>query len=80
MDIPKLEGKLKKLQGSLDQLVSSGYVDNLMQIVRRPGFTSPPEERLVHALVDSLQQQYATIENTHRLLADAAEAIAPAKT
>jgi hypothetical protein len=75
MDVSTLEIKLKKLEVSLDALVKSRYTETLLGIIHRPGFTTPQEAQLIHALVDSLHHQFTTLETTHRLLVDAADTI-----
>ena len=75
MDVAKLEGQLKKLDENLSTLVERGYVAELLTIIHRPGFTTPQEAQLIHALVQSLQLQFTTLERTHDLLLEAAHEI-----
>lgn len=78
MDINHLEKKLKQLDHSMQAIVGKQYATNMLTIIHRPGWTTPQEAQLVHALVDSLQHQIDGVQRTHQLLLEAADLIGKA--
>ena len=56
-DVAALEAKLHKLSQSLSQLADAKHADQLLPMIRRPGYTTPAEALLVEATVDAMQHQ-----------------------
>ena len=56
-DISGLEAKLGRLSLSLSELTSAKHAEQLLLMIHRPGWTTPQEAELVHALVDMIQHQ-----------------------
>ena len=52
----ELEPKIQKIQSRLKKLATENHSERLLQIVRRPGFTTPQELELVAALADVMHQ------------------------
>jgi predicted nucleic acid-binding protein len=75
MQIDLLEKKLKQLDVTLQAIVSKQYATEMLTIIHRPGWTTPQEAQLVHALVESLQHQVDGVQRTHELLLEAADRI-----
>jgi hypothetical protein len=74
-DIPALEAKLRKLDQSLSELTSAKPTDQLLTIIRRPGWTTPQEAQLVHAMVDALQHQIDGVNRSGAALVNIADNI-----
>lgn len=56
-DIAHLEKRLVSLRRSLARLVREDDVDELIPIIKRPGWTTPAEFALFLAAVEGLQKQ-----------------------
>ena len=56
-DISALEAKLQRLSQSFSELTGARHADQLLLMIRRPGWTTPQEAELVHASVDMIQHQ-----------------------
>ena len=65
-DLQKLEHALKECSHNLRQLGehSTPTVEELLVIVRRPGWTTPAEFALVHALADAVRGQARSLLST----------------
>ena len=70
-----LEPKIVGLHQQLTKLASGNDGERFLQIVRRPGWTTPQEAQLVHAMLDSLSHQMQGIEASYNTLIDVAEHI-----
>jgi hypothetical protein len=70
-----LKPKIRRLHESMSRLASEKRAEQLLQIVYRPGWTTPAEAQLVHAMLDALTQHVEAVETTHRALIAAAERI-----
>jgi hypothetical protein len=73
--IKTLETKLQKLQQLHNKAASENFAEQLLLIIHRPGWTTPQEAQLVHAVLDSLTHQLEGVEGTQRALLAAAEQI-----
>jgi hypothetical protein len=59
-DIDGLEKKLRNLNRCLADLGSQNVSEELLQVIHKPGWTTPAEFALVSAMADSLQSQIQT--------------------
>ena len=71
----ELEPKIRKIQEQLSKMVSDKQGEQLLQIVRRPGFTTPQEAMFVHALLDSLGHHLEGVDRAQRALVSIADKI-----
>ena len=55
-DVSALESKLRELSRSISDLATSNHAEQLLPMIRRPGFTTPQELELVAALADVMHQ------------------------
>jgi hypothetical protein len=62
-DIAAIETKLRAIERSVGTLTEGRYVQQLLPIIKQPGWTSIAEAMLVNALLDQMQNQ---IEALHR--------------
>lgn len=66
-DIPTLERQITDLQDVLRKLVAKKFDTQLIPIIKRPGWTTPAEFRLVSGMLASMQAQalqLATLQDT----------------
>ena len=70
-----LAPKIRRLQESMNKLTSENRAEQLLQIIHRPGWTTPQEAQLVHAMLDALTQHVDAVETAHRALVAASEGI-----
>jgi hypothetical protein len=69
-DVTKLEGRINELSHSLKQLSNDGEMQELLQIIHRPGWTTPAEALLVSGIVDSMVAKTKTLMDLkHTLMA-----------
>jgi hypothetical protein len=73
--VTSLEPKIRRLQESMSRLTSENRAEQLLQIIHRPGWTTPQEAQLVHAMLDALTQHVETVDAAHRALIAASEGI-----
>jgi len=71
----ELEPKVRQLHERLSRLVPEEHTEQLLQIIRRPGFTTPREAQFVHAMLDSLNHHLEGVESAHRALVSIADQI-----
>lgn len=71
----EFEPKIQKIQGQLKKMASDNHSERLLQIVRRPGFTTPREVEFVHAMLDSVHHHLEGIEHAHSALITIADKI-----
>jgi hypothetical protein len=70
-----LEPKIRAVHDGLNKITSEITGEQLFSIVNRPGFTTPQEAELLHAMLDSLAYQVEGIGRAHRALLAAADKI-----
>ena len=66
-DIPTLERQITDLQDVLRKLAAKKFDAQLIPIIKRPGWTTPAEFRLVGGMLTSMQAQavqLATLQDT----------------
>lgn len=71
----ELEPKIQKIQSRLKKMASENYSERLLQIVRRPGFTTPQEVQFVHAMLDSVDHHLEGIDRARSALTTIADKI-----
>lgn len=74
-NISALEAKLQRLAQSLSDLTGAKHVDQLVAMIRRPGWTTPQEAQLVHATVDMIQHQIDGVNRSGAALVKIADEI-----
>jgi hypothetical protein len=75
-DIAAMEKQLQNIQKSLAVLTGSNYPEELMLIVRRPGFTTVAEAMLIHTMLDHMRSQIEQLRRSCDGLPAAAREIA----
>ena len=73
--IKGLEPKINRLHESMSRLVADNRAETLLKIIRRPGWTTPQEAALVHAMLDHLNAQVDAVGTAHTALMGIAERI-----
>ena len=71
----ELEPKIQKIQDTLKKMATENHAERMLQIVRRPGFTTPREVQFVHAMLDSVGHHLEGIERAHSALITIADQI-----
>jgi hypothetical protein len=71
-DIPGLETKLRGIKRALAEVGSPSAIDDLIQVIHKPGWTTVAEFALMSAMADSLQKQLDTASAHFSQLRDAA--------
>jgi CHAD domain-containing protein len=56
-DVAALQGKIKALEDAVAKLHDAKHATRLLQIIHRPGWTTPREAELVEAHAHSLHNQ-----------------------
>jgi hypothetical protein len=74
-DIVALERKLRALGDATAKLAEAKYMDQLIPIIHRPGWTTVHEAALVHLLADTLQHKIDGIHQTYDALVKIADQI-----
>jgi hypothetical protein len=74
-DIVGLEKKLRTIQKGMADLGGQKLSDEFIQIIHRPGWTTPAEFMLVSAMADSLQKQIDTASAHCKQLVEATSRI-----
>jgi hypothetical protein len=59
----------------MSKLTVENRAEQLLRIIHRPGWTTPQEAQLVHAMIDSLTQHVEAVDTAHRALIAASESI-----
>jgi hypothetical protein len=73
-DIPRLEAKLKELKELCAKLSNDSDVNEMLQIIHRPGYTTVAEFALVSSTVESLVEQSRNVlTQRHALLVGSKE-------
>lgn len=73
-DIPHLEAKLKELKELCTKLSNDSDLNEMLQIIHRPGYTTVAEFSLVSSTVESLiEQSRNVLTHRHALLAGSKE-------
>ena len=70
-----LAEQVQRLGDTLASLARQGHAQSLLRMIRRPGWTSPPEAQLVRAMVDHLHDQVSALQRGHDALLSAADTI-----
>jgi hypothetical protein len=73
-----LANQVQQLGASLNSLAGQGHAQSLLRMIRRPGWTSPPEAQLVSAMVGHLNDQLGALQRGHDALLSAADTIGKA--
>jgi hypothetical protein len=76
--VSQLHQKVERLQREFQALTDKAPHDELLQIIHRPGWTTPAEAALAHAMVDGLIRQVAAMRQTHEDLLAAARQVGAA--
>lgn len=66
-DLVRLEERIKELRGHMSRMSITEDLDELLNIIHRPGWTTPAEMLLVAGLVDAMHehaQAFATLRQT----------------
>jgi hypothetical protein len=63
-DIAGLQRKLRALHKTLRKFHEARHSEQLLSIIRKPGWTSVPEAELVHLYIDNLQNQVGDLHNS----------------
>lgn len=74
-EITHLQTKIKTLNSELAKLGDPKPLEELLQIVHKPGFTSVAEGMFIAAIVDSLQQHTAATLQLRTSLLSAASRV-----
>ncbi len=77
-NIAYLEGRVRELGKLLETMSDTGDLEELIILMRRPGWTTPAEYLLVSATVYAMQQQMETLAALRQTLLNASRAIAQA--
>jgi hypothetical protein len=75
-DIAAMDRKLQNIRKSLAELTACRYPDELMLIVRRPGFTTVAEAMLIQTALDYMHSQIEALRRSCDGLLAAAREIA----
>lgn len=73
--LENLERGLRQFDHSLMRLVERKSVEELIRIIKRPGWTTPAEFALVSAVVQALQHQVNAMAELQQKLVAAADRI-----
>jgi hypothetical protein len=79
-DISHLETKIKELQEACRSLGDNSDLDELLKIIHRPGWTTPPEFAFATALVESLREQARNMLTLRKTLVSASREIQTDRT
>jgi hypothetical protein len=77
-NLTKLEGKIKELIGSLGRLASTtegSSLQELVEIIHRPGWTTPTEGLFVEGIVDSMLSNARTLDALKHVLLTGSRAV-----
>lgn len=70
-----LEPKIRKIQDGLSKMAAEKHAERLFTAIHRPGWTTPQEAELVHAMVDSIAHQIEGLDRAYGALVAAADKI-----
>jgi len=68
LDVQQLDKQIKDVVESLRKLAADQEWEELLSIIRRPGWTTPPEFRFASGLADVLAMQVKGLEETKHVL------------
>jgi len=74
-DIAAMETKLRSIERSLGTLADGRYPQQLIPIIKRPGFTTVAEAMLIDAMLDHLQHQTEALHRSCEGLLAAADKV-----
>jgi hypothetical protein len=74
-DIAAMETKLRTIEKGLGTLADGRHIQQLIPIVRRPGFTTLAEAMLIHAMLDQVQYHTEVLQRSCEALLAAAEKV-----
>jgi hypothetical protein len=77
--VKEMKPKLKNIQEQLKKMTSENHPEQLLQLIHKPGFTTPQEVLLIHAMLDSVTHQLEGLLNAQNALLAACEQIGQAK-
>ena len=63
LDIGRLEKHISTVRERLEMAAQGDDFEELLRIIRRPGWTTPAEFRLVFEIVETIGQQVVVIEH-----------------
>lgn len=67
-DVVHIESQIKELRGSLARLADDRTLQELLFIIRQPGWTTPAEYTLVSGVVDSMLAHTEVLAGLTRVL------------
>ena len=74
-DIGDLERKIRALDAVISKLQDAKHSERLLQIIHKPGWTTPRENEFVHAYTDSLHTHVVTLHKEFDALITIAEKV-----
>jgi len=77
MDIKQLESRCQEVSQNLRLAADDKHTSELLQIIHRPGWTTPAELLLVKGYLDSINAHAKLIANLKETLLAGARAVAP---
>ena len=77
MDVKQLESRCKEVSQNLRMAADDKHTSELLQIIHRPGWTTPAEMLLVNGYLDSINSHAKLITNLKETLLAGARAVAP---
>jgi hypothetical protein len=77
MDLKQIESRCKDLTNSLKTLADEKDVAEFLQIIHRPGWTTPAEVAFVHGLLDAMNAQAKHLAGLKQTLLTGARAVTP---
>ncbi len=74
-DIAAIETKLRAIERTVGSLAEGGYVQQLLPIIKQPGWTTVAEAMLTHAMLDHMQSQVEALHRSCEALLAAAKKV-----
>jgi hypothetical protein len=75
MDLKQIESRCQQVSSSLKELADGKDFDELMLLIRKPGWTTPAEAMLVNGLLDNMSAQAKQLGELKRNLMAGARAV-----
>ena len=75
MDLKQIETRCQQVSRSLNELADGKDFDELMLLIRKPGWTTPAEAMLVTGLLDTIGAQAKQLGELKRSLMAGARAV-----
>ena len=73
--VETLEPKIRAVQEGLKKISSDKRTEQLLLIIRKPGFTTPAELEFMHGALDSLAHQIEGVDRAHGALVAVADKV-----